>query len=272
VRIHLNLATRPFTDIGPAVRRLRIAMGILAALSILFGVGLHFFDSRAAEARAREHGLDGQIARIQAERQHVVDLMHLPANAQVLDQSQALNQIFDAKAFSWTLAMEAMETVLPSGVQVTAMEPIREKDGHITVQLRVVGGHDRADELLRNLEHSRRFLSPRIVNASAETSNAPNQRPAPPSATNRFDFDLLADYNPPSREERIALKTTTKAPASTVPLGIRPPHPAGAQPVAPHPVRVPYTGPSPQQPPPDARPGYFHNPTQGQQKPGGGPQ
>ncbi len=55
MRISLNLATRPFTDIGPAVRRLRIAMVVLALLCILFGLGLHFYDSRAAAARAREH-------------------------------------------------------------------------------------------------------------------------------------------------------------------------------------------------------------------------
>ena len=55
MRIALNLATRPFTDLGPAVKRLRIAMAVLAALSLLFLLGLHLFDSQAADARAREH-------------------------------------------------------------------------------------------------------------------------------------------------------------------------------------------------------------------------
>ena len=205
MRIRLNLATRPFTDLGPANRRLRIAMGVLALLCILFGLGLHYFDSRAAAARAREHAVDARIAGVQAERQRAVDFMHLPTNAQLLDQSQALNQIFDDKAFSWTLALEALETVLPAGVQVTSIEPIREKDGHITVHLRVTGGHDRAVELVRNLEHSRRFLLPRIVNESAETGNqGPNRPLEPVSATNKFDVDLLADYNPPAPGERAA--------------------------------------------------------------------
>jgi type IV pilus assembly protein PilN len=260
MRISLNLATRPFTDLGPAVRRLRIAMGVLAALSILFGFGLHFFDRRAAEARAREHAVDGQIAQIQAERQRAEDVMRMPANAGVLNQAQALNRIFDDKGFSWTLAMEAMETVLPPGVQVLAIEPVREKDGHITVHMRVAGPHDRAVELVRNLEHSRRFLLPRIVNESAETSNAPNQRPAPDSPSSRFDFDLFADYNPPSHEERIAIRSTTKVTASRVPPGTRPPHPsiAAPSPVEQHAGRPPYTGPAPQQP--GANPPYFHNP------------
>src|ERR1700733_12950565 len=136
MRIGLNLATRPFTDLGPAIKRLRIAMVVLAVLCILFGLGLHFFDSRAEAARAREHAVDMQVAQVQAERQRAEDVMHQPANAQLLQQAQALNQIFDDKSFSWTLAMEAMETVLPAGVQVTAIEPVREKDGHIILHLR----------------------------------------------------------------------------------------------------------------------------------------
>ncbi len=86
--------------------------------------------------------------------------MRQPANAQVLAQAEALNQLFDEKAFSWTLAMEDLETVLPGGVQVSTIEPVRDKDGHITLHLRVIGPRDRAVELVQNLEHSKRFLLP----------------------------------------------------------------------------------------------------------------
>ena len=274
MRISLNLATHPFTDLGPAIGRLRIAMGVLAVLSVLFGVGLHFFDNRAAAARAREHAVDAQIARIEGERLQVESFMQLPVNAQLLDQSQALNQIFDDKAFSWTLAMEALETVLPAGVQVSAIEPIRDKEGHITVHLRVVGGHDHAVELVRNLEHSRRFLLPRIVNESAESSNAPNRQQEPVSASNRFDVDLLADYNPPAPEEHVAAKTSVK-PHAAAPSGKHSSSlsPAGRsnQSLATHApgqpgVRQPYTGPSP------SPAGATSRPIQNPKRPAGGPQ
>jgi type IV pilus assembly protein PilN len=231
MKIALNLATRPFADLGPALKRLRIGMGILAVLCILFGLGLHFLDQQAAAVRASEHSLDSQIASIQAERQHADNYMHLPANAQLLDQTQNLNQIFDQKAFSWTLAMEAMETVLPAGVQVSAIEPIRAKDGSITVHVRVLGPHDRNDDLIRNLERSRRFLLPRIVNESAATSNTPNQRLGPATASDRFDIEFLADYNPPSPEERAA-KNTPKSPEVN---RVATPHTA----LPPHAQRVP---------------------------------
>jgi type IV pilus assembly protein PilN len=279
MRISLNLATRPFTDLGPAIRRLRIAMGVLAVLSILFGIGLHFFDRRAAEARARERVVDAQIARVEAERQRAEDLMHQPANAEVLDQSVALNQIFDDKTFSWTLAMEAMETVLPSGVQVSAIEPVREKDGHIVVHLRVVGGHDRAVELVRNLERSRRFLLPRIVNETSESSSTPNKTPEPASPSNRFTFDLLADYNPPTPEERAALhmaakptapKRPTPVASQSIPLGMRPPHPGEIPGSGQRSDRKPYAGPAPAQNG-GAAP-YFNNPSRTANPAPGGPQ
>ena len=217
MRITLNLATRPFTDLGPAIKRLRIGMAVLAALCLLFVLGLHLFDSQAAQARAREHSLDSDLARKQAERQRDLDMMRQPGNAQILTQAEFLNERFDEKAFSWTLAMEAMETVLPAGLQVTSIEPQRSKDGHINVQLRVLGPHDRSVDLVRNLEHSRRFLEPRIESESAESSSNANQQLGPVSATNRFEFELFADYNPPTLEERGTQRHSSTNPESPSP-------------------------------------------------------
>jgi type IV pilus assembly protein PilN len=248
MRITLNLATRPFTDLGPAIKRLRVGMTILAAFCLLFVLGLHLFDSQAAEARAREHSLDGAIAQLQAERQQAQAFMQQPANAQLLTQAAFLNERFDEKAFSWTLAMEAMETVLPAGVQVTSIEPQRSKDGHITVELRVLGPHDRSVDLVRNLEHSRRFLQPRIESESAENSTNPNQRQVLVSPSNRFEFELFADYNPPTPEERgtpknAASRNAATRPGSPSPASAPPPHPRVVPAFPPQRGRGPYTGP-----------------------------
>jgi type IV pilus assembly protein PilN len=253
MRISLNLATRPFTDLGPALKRLRIAMAVLAAFSILSVLGLHLFDRQAAAARAREHSLDGRIGRVEAERQNDEAMMRQPANAQLLAQVETLNQLFDAKAFSWTLAMENMETVLPGGVQVTSIEPVRAKDGHITVHLRVAGARDQAVDLVSNLEHSRRFLLPRIVGESAESNGSSNQQQAPVSASSLFAFDLLAEYNPPTQEERAAV-TNADNDSAAAPSGPSNPPRLRAVPVFPQqPGRLPYTGPSqPAQPGPKA--------------------
>jgi len=273
MRIALNLASRPFADLGPAIKRLRIAMGALALVSIGLGLALHTFDRKAEEARARDHSLDGQIAGITQERQGYRNLMAQPANAQLLDHVGTLNRLFDEKAFSWTLAMEDLETVLPGGVQVSTIEPARAKDGHIFLHLRVNGPRDRAVDLVRNLEHSKRFLLPRIVGENAESTGGAGQRLEPVSASSRVDFDLLAEYNPALPGERKAGKKP--APGREDSGGHpapRPAHPA-AGPVSipqprmgqsagqgaiqnglPGPGRSPYTGPPQPKPNPSLYP------------------
>jgi type IV pilus assembly protein PilN len=220
MRISLNLASRPFADLGPAIKNLRIAMGVMAVVAIGLIFGLRDLHQKAEEARARDHSLDSQIDRIAQERQRYQALMHQPANAQLLDQVGTLNRLFDEKAFSWTLAMEDLETVLPGGVQISTLEPIRGKDGHITLHLRVIGPRDRAVDLVRNLEHSRRFLLPRIVGENTESAGGPGQRMEPVSASNRVDFDLLAEYNPALPGERRAGKkpSPTRADSNDQPI------------------------------------------------------
>lgn len=201
MRVAINLASRPFADLAPALKNLRIAMGALVLVAICLAFGLHALHDKAETARARAHSLDGKITQITHERQGYEAMMQQPDNAQTLKQSENLNQLFDEKSFSWTLAMEDLETVLPAGVQVTTLEPTV-KNGQISVRLRVIGPRNRDVELVQNLEHSRHFLVPRIVGENAESTGGPNQRPEPVSASNRVDFDVLADYSPGTAEER----------------------------------------------------------------------
>lgn len=203
MKITVNLATRPFADLGPILKRLRIAMAVFVVLSIGFGIGLHYLHARAEVARAKERGVDSQISKINQERQSYQALMQQPQNALVLQQANTLNGLFDQKAFSWTLAMEDLETVLPGGVQVTTLEPVRdEKTGEITLKLRVVGPRDKGIELVQNLEHSHHFLHPAISGESIESNAAPGAALEPVSASNRVNFDLTALYNPATISEK----------------------------------------------------------------------
>ena len=241
MRITLNLATRPFANLGPIIKRLHIAAGVLAVLSIGLGLGVHAFHQKAEEARAREQSLDTAIARINQERMGYQNLMRQPANAEVLTQAGALNQLFDEKAFSWTLAMEDLETVLPGGVQVSTIEPIRDKNGQITLHLRVIGPRDHAIDLVRNLEHSRRFLLPRIVGENSESTGGAGERQEPVSASSRVNFDLLAEYNPATASDpRPAPRPEKKLAAN--PVEITPTSPALPATPALVPSRPPYTG------------------------------
>ena len=206
MRIILNLATHPFVDMEPRIKFLRVALVSLAVIAAGLGLCLIVIHQKAEQARARERLLDSQIAYITQERQGYKIIMQRPENAELLIRIGELNQILDEKAFSWTLAMEDLETVLPGGVQVTTLEPYREKDGNITLHMRVIGPRDRSLDLVRNLEQSRYFLFPRIVGESFEASGGPNDKLEPVSASNRVNFDLLAGYNSAALTEPIRLK------------------------------------------------------------------
>lgn len=201
MRISINLASHPFVDIEPRIKLLRTVFGSLSLTAVVLGLCMIFIHQKAEKARVQDRLIDSQIARINQERQGYQVIMHKPENTQLMDQVGDLNQILDEKTFSWTLAMEDLETVLPSGVQVTTLEPTRDKNGDTTLHLRVIGPRDRTLDLVRNLEKSRHFLIPRIVGENFENNGGPVDKLEPVSASNRFAFDLLAEYNPAALAE-----------------------------------------------------------------------
>ena len=83
MRITINLATRPFADIGPMIKRLRIGMGVLAVVSIGLGIGLHLLHHKAEAVRAHEHSLDGKTSPgLRQERRGYEAMMRQPDNAE----------------------------------------------------------------------------------------------------------------------------------------------------------------------------------------------
>ena len=139
--------------------------------------------------------------------------MRQPQNAAVLTQSDFLNSLFRRKAFSWTATMTDLETVLPAGVQVLSIDPEVAKDGGVTIRLRVSGARDKAVDLVRNLEKSRHFASPRLAGEAlaSATANGPNAALQPINAAIDVNFDILADYRPLSEAEEQASKAESAA-------------------------------------------------------------
>jgi type IV pilus assembly protein PilN len=207
MRIQLNLASRKFVELGPLYFRLRILFVLLAVTAVPLWLLLATEKRKAAGAQARLDAVNHQIHALEQQRQVFQADMRQPQNASVLNQSQFLNQIFAEKAFSWTAVMMDLENVLPTGVQVLAIDPVPAKDGKVTIRLRVSGAHDRGVELVRNLEHSHRFLSPRLARETAE-NNQNGRGPEPVSTAVPVNFDLLAEYNPlPETEEKPVKET-----------------------------------------------------------------
>jgi len=197
MRISVNLANRPFVELRPLFARLRLAMALLTLLAVGMGLWLHSLNAKASVARAKMNDLKAKTEQYQHERQVNEARMHQPQNMAVLERSQFLNAVFARKSFSWTAVLMDLERVLPTGVQVTSIEPSITKEGDVNIRLRVSGDRERAVLLIRNLETSQRFLSPRLASEQAQTQegnrNAIASQVAAPGAV---QFEILSGYNP----------------------------------------------------------------------------
>jgi type IV pilus assembly protein PilN len=206
MRISVNLANRPFIELRPLFAKLRLAMVVLALLAVAFGYSLHSLNAKANVAQAKMDALKAKTQQYQGERQANEARMHQPQNMAVLERSRFLNEIFAEKSFSWTAVMMDLERVLPVGVQVTSIDPTITKEGDVNIRLRVSGDRDKAVQLVRNLETSQRFLSPRLASEQAQTQEG-NRNAAQLTAPGAVQFDVLSGYNPlPEKPAKEAAK------------------------------------------------------------------
>jgi len=194
MRIQINLASKPFVELGQVFKRLRVAMAALGVTAAALGGLLYMESSKADAAQAQLATLRNKTSDLQRERSRNEARMHQPVNAAALDRSRFLNELFLRKSFSWTAVMMDLENVLPAGVQVSSIEPQIGSDGEVHIRLRVMGDRDKAVELIRNLEHSRRFAEPRLASESLQTSG--NQPAYQLAAMGNVEFDILSGYNP----------------------------------------------------------------------------
>jgi type IV pilus assembly protein PilN len=192
-------------------------MALLAIIAVGLGIWAHTLQKRLDRASGQMNALRTQTDAAQQERLHNEARMRLPANAAVLNRAHFLNSLFLAKSFSWTAVMMDLENVLPAGVQVTSITPQVTQSGDVIIQLRVSGERDRAVQLVRNLEHSRRFLQPRLSGEASQAKTTTAQRPGTfqpqmnlPAAAPGVEFDILANYNPLPEGESYPKSTSAK--------------------------------------------------------------
>jgi type IV pilus assembly protein PilN len=210
MRVSVNLANRPFVELRPLFAKLRLAMVVLALLAVGLWFALHSLSAKASVAQARMDALKAKTQKYQQERMANEARMRQPQNLAVLERSQFLNAVFAGKSFSWTAVMMDLERVLPVGVQVTSIEPVITKEGDVNIRLRVSGDREKAVQLVRNLETSQRFLSPRLASEQAQTQEGSrNANAAPVTAPGAVQFDVLSGYNPLS--ERRVKEGTAKS-------------------------------------------------------------
>jgi type IV pilus assembly protein PilN len=227
MKITVNLATRPYVELGAIYGRLRTWVVILAVLGGALWFLYRSERSQAQEKSAYVASVESHVAQLENQEQSYKTLMQQPKDAAILNQSDYLNDLFKRKAFSWTATMTDLETVLPGGVQVLSIDPIVAKDGHVTIHLRVVGERERALELIRNLEQSKHFAQPRLAQEQIANNNQGQGNFQNVNTGNDVSFDILADYRPlplpVEGEEKKTAETDTTAPQNTSGSAVAPP-------------------------------------------------
>lgn len=218
MRVSVNLATRPFVELRPLLARLKLVMIALALLATGLIVGLRVLRAKAEAATAQMDALKSQTTDYQNRMQTNEARMRQPQNRAVLDRAQFLNELFAKKSFSWTGVMMDLETVLPAGLQVTSIDPAISKEGDVSIRLRVSGAREKAVDLVRNLEKSKRFLSPRLSNESLQADKqgiSPAAQLAAANGPAAVQFDILSGYNPVSIAETRQAEAATRVHSSS---------------------------------------------------------
>jgi type IV pilus assembly protein PilN len=196
MRVSVNLATRPFIELRPLFARLRLAAVALVLLAVGLWFGLRVLNAKAAKAQVQMDALKTKTTEFQNERQKNEARMRQPQNMAVLERSQFLNDLFARKSFSWTAVMMDLEKVLPAGVQVTSIEPVISKEGDVNIRLRVAGDRDKGVLLVRNLETSQRFVSPRLASEAAQTQEGNRGAGGPQMVPGAVELEIFSGYNP----------------------------------------------------------------------------
>jgi type IV pilus assembly protein PilN len=246
MRIRVNLASHPFVELRPFFLRLRLFMAALAVVAVGLLIGIHILNGKLAKARAQMDTLQAATQRAQNEKAANESKMRQPENAAVLTRAHFLNALFLRKSFSWTAVMMDLETVLPSGVQITAIEPQIAADGDVTIRMRVGGDRDRAIQLVRNLERSKRFLQPQLTGEAPAAKETGQQGRAVVAngAPAGVEFEILARYNPLTTDEPLSSAKPDKTPKA----GSAPHHGDKAPGKTPVPVQPKLTQPKANQP------------------------
>ncbi len=191
MQLNINLASQPYEDSRQFWTYWGTGLGLLVlvtALLVFLAVNGFIEGSQDRKQMAK---LKTQLAEFDREKIQAEAMLNQPQNRMVRDQSRFLNELFERKAFSWTLAFEQLEQVMPTHLHVISIHPGISADNNLELKL-VVGGETReqALDLVRKMEGSKHFRQTRIDAEKFETeSNTNNNR-------DRVQFDINALYVP----------------------------------------------------------------------------
>ncbi len=217
MRLDINLASQPYEDARQFWMRWGTGVGALGLLTLVLltmtATGwVNARRDRAAMAEKRAMIADRDQLRTNAE-----EFLARPENRNTRDQSQFLNELIERKAFSWTRVLENLEKVMPARVHLVSIHPELDEDNQLALKMTVAGdSRDRAIELARRMEESRRFAQTNIIHEAYTQSTTGDTE----------QFEIAAIYIPEPLASTPAEKTEVKSKTEVKPKTEMKPKPA----------------------------------------------
>ncbi len=220
MRLNINLASQPY-EVARQYRQRMTA--VIAALGLAAALLLGYIIYQRIHSRSILRQLvdvQRQIDALDREEAQARAILNKPANRQVADQSDFLNELFARKALSWTRIFTEMERIVPPELHVVSMKPEYTKTNDLVLHMVVAtDSRDRAVELVKHLEKSNHFRQPQVV-AETVVANTSGQ----PNGTGNIQFDIAAVYipgvqdnQPADADEKAEGKASPPVPAKTMP-------------------------------------------------------
>ncbi len=207
MRLDINLASQPYEDARQFWMRWGTAVGAAGLLTLVLLTldvtgWINARRDRAAISEKRAMIADRDRLRAQAET-----TLNLPQNRATRDESQFLNELIERKAFSWTRVLENLEKVMPPRVHLMSISPQLEEDNQLGLKMTVAGdSRDRALELARRMEESRRFSQTQVTAERFTQSNTGDTE----------QFEIVAIYIPEPLAAAVAAPKTDMKPKTEV--------------------------------------------------------
>lgn len=188
MRIDINLATRPYEDVGEFYRTWGLLLAVLVLVTAVLA-WLTLSSVRSARTVGQQTAkLQAQIAELDQQRRAAEELLNRFENRETRDRSRFLNALFARKAFSWTQVFADLEKIIPAHVHVLAIAPGITEDNQFQVAMRVeADSREKSVELIRRLEESKTFRQPQMKTEASQ----------PPSGGHLgVTFEVVAIYTP----------------------------------------------------------------------------
>ncbi len=183
--LHLNLASRPYRDYRPVYATV-VVMSLITAFLMLNNVETYYRYTRDTQSTRNKIATIEAQTQQEREREAAVQqrIKHLDL-ARLAAQTKFVNAKLAERAFSWSMLLDELESVLGDDVRLISVTPRFDQRGKILLALDFQS--KTADGMIKTINR---------MNADPQFRNPfPSMQTARPEGD--FSFLLTAEYVPP---------------------------------------------------------------------------